>query len=342
MLTLPRRLLELGIRDRSPSWRWGVAALLLVAALLARLLADPYLPPGFPFLTFFPAVIVTAFLCGTAPGLTVGALSGLAAWYLFIEPLHSFGMQSSVALALGFFMGVVGLDVLLIHVMNQSLRQLRAESARRSREAELSQLLARTREVMFEELQHRVSNNLQVLAAMMMLQRGAVQEPEARRVLDNAAQRLELIGRLQRSLHRPGEAGLPFGRFLEGLCQDVLQASGAQSVTAEIEAEPVALAPERTVPVALITAELVANAVEHAFRGGPGRLRIGLRREEGGTLALSVRDDGAGLAPGFVAAESRSLGLRIVHALAEQIGGRFEMRAAPGGGTLCRLVFAAE
>ncbi|WBV43941.1 sensor histidine kinase [Pseudoroseomonas cervicalis] len=341
MLSLPRRLLELGIRDRSPAWRWSVAALFFLAALLARLLADPYLPPGFPFLTFFPAVIVTAFLCGTAPGLAVGAASGLSAWYFFVEPLYSFGMQGSVALALGFFMGVVGLDVLLIHVMNQSLRQLRAESARRSREAELSQLLARSREVMFEELQHRVSNNLQVLAAMMMLQRGAVREPEARRVLDNAAQRLELIGRLQRSLHRPGEAGLPFDRFLQSLCQDVLQASGAQSVTAEIEAEPVALAPELTVPVALITAELVANAVEHAFRGGAGRLQIRLRREAEGTLALSVRDDGAGLAPGFVAAESRSLGLRIVHALAEQIGGRFEMRAAPGGGTLCRLVFAA-
>lgn len=341
MLSLPQRLLELGIRDRSPLWRWGVAGLLFLAALLVRLVSDPYLPPGFPFLTFFPAVIVTAFLCGTVPGLTVGAASAVAAWYFFFDPARSFVFNVPVALALGFFTSVFCLEVLLIHVMNRSLRQLRAESARQSREAELSQQLARTREVMFEELQHRVSNNLQVLAALMMLQRSEVRDPAARRVLDTAAQRLELIGRIQRSLHRPGEAGLPFDRFLRSLCQDVLQASGARVVTTEIEAEPVALAPELTVPVALITAELVANAVEHAFRDRQGRLLIRLRRGADGVLALSVQDDGAGLAPGFVAAESGSLGLRIVHALAGQIGGRFEMLPAPGGGTLCRLVFAA-
>ena len=51
------------------------------AALLLRMVLDPVLPPGFPYLTFFPAVVLTAFFFGLRPGIICAVLSGLAAWY---------------------------------------------------------------------------------------------------------------------------------------------------------------------------------------------------------------------------------------------------------------------
>ncbi len=48
------------------------------------------LPPGFPFLTFFPAIMLTAFIGGTRPGILCAVLSVLSAWYWFIPPFMSF------------------------------------------------------------------------------------------------------------------------------------------------------------------------------------------------------------------------------------------------------------
>ncbi|MDJ0386608.1 DUF4118 domain-containing protein [Roseomonas sp. E05] len=339
-----RRLLDFGIEEHSLALRWGFALLAFAVALGVRLAVDDMLPPGFPYLTFFPAVIVTTFIYGVAPGVAVAIASGLASWYFFMEPVHTFVVTGATILALGFFSVIVAVDILLIHIMHLALRRLRAESARQSRERELSQQLAASREVMFKELQHRISNNLQVLAALMTLRRGAVRDVAAQRILDQATERLELLGRIHRRLHDPSGQRIAFGLFLESLCDDVLQAAGATRVQVAVAAEPLVLSPEQTVPVALIVTELVSNALEHGFAEGqrPGRIHLALTREaEGGMARLTVANDGAPLREDFDPARSESLGLKIVAALAQQVGGRFEMQAAPQG-TVSRLTFPLE
>lgn len=64
---------------RADSFRWGVVAASFAAALSLRFPLQEILPPGFPFLTFFPAVIVTTYLAGLWPGIAVAGTSGLAA-----------------------------------------------------------------------------------------------------------------------------------------------------------------------------------------------------------------------------------------------------------------------
>jgi K+-sensing histidine kinase KdpD len=57
---------------------------IVAGALALRMVTDPLLPPGFPYVTFFPAVIVTSFLFGVRLGVVSAALCGLIAWYFFI------------------------------------------------------------------------------------------------------------------------------------------------------------------------------------------------------------------------------------------------------------------
>ena len=343
MLTRMKRLLDLSIQKRSPLFRWGFATLSFGAALALRLAIDQALPPGFPFLTFFPAVIVTAFLCGAGPGIALAAASGAAAWYFFIDPVHALVLNTATGMALGFFALISAVDILLIHIMHHALRRLAEETARQSRERELSQQLAESRGIMFQELQHRISNNLQVLASLMVLQRGTVRDPDARRVLDEAAKRLDLIGRLQRRMNAPSGQGIEFGLFLKGLCDDVLRASGAEQVSVTLRAAPLVLPAERSVPVALIVTELISNALEHGF-GSRRTGHLTLTLEHGaadGMAVVSVANDGAPPPEGFDPAQSGSLGLRIVQALAQQLGGCFEMRRRDHE-TVAALAFPVE
>lgn len=339
----PRRSLS-SLAERVPLLRGrplialALTVALCVVGLFTRWAADPLLPPGFPYVTFFPAVILASVLFGARAGLVAGMLCGLAAWYWFIPPV-GFGWGFGTGVALTFYVFVVVTDLLLVHWMQRANRRLAAERERSAR-------LAETRELLFRELQHRVSNNLQVAAALLSLQRRKVAQPEARAALDEASRRLALIGRISRQLYDAGGGTRSLRTFLEPLCHDVIDACGRPGVSLAVHADAdLALESDHAVPVALIVAEAISNAVEHGFAGREtGRLDVALRRAGDGTI-VEVRDDGHGLPPGFALDGSDSLGLRIAVTLAAQLGGRFtlEQGGEPGGerGTLARLALPA-
>ncbi len=321
---------------------FAVAA--FVAALVVRMAIGDRLPPGYPYLTFFPAVIITTVLAGLWPGIVTAVLSGLAAWYFFIEPLNSFEVTSSTALALGFYIVVVAVDITVIHIMNVALERLAEE---RNRSAALTQQA----QVMFSELQHRVSNNLQLVSALMLIQQANVTDPAARRALEDACGRLTTLGRLHRTLHDPNRERTSLAEFLSSLCQDVLDSAGADRVRCPVSADALDIPANKMIPLALIVTELVSNALEHAFPGDcGGTIAVGLRADGDGAV-LTVRDDGRGLPDGFSLDRPSSLGLKLVQALAGQLDGRFGMMdggmtdggmtdgGMAGGGTTATLWF---
>ncbi len=313
----------------------GGTLALIVASFAARWFADPWLPPGFPYVTFFPAVIIASALFGARLGLFAGAVCGLLAWYFFIEDRFSFAIGSGAVLALGFYALVIGTDILIIHWMQ-------CANANLARERERNRVLAETRELLFRELQHRVSNNLQVVAALLSLQKRQVTDDSARSALDEAARRLGVIGRISRQLYDPSGDARDVRALLEPLCADVIDASGRQDVRVRvIVADGEELTPDAAIPMALIVAESVANAIEHGFAGRDGgTIEVELVRDRQGAITVEVRDDGHGVPDGFAIDRQSSLGLRIAAMLAGQLRGSFDL--VGGAGTTARLVLPAS
>jgi two-component sensor histidine kinase len=319
----------------NPTFKYTFCVATFLLALGIRLLLDSYMPPGFPFLTFFPVVILSTLIAGLWPGIVSAVISGLAAWYFFIQPAYSFELNYSVALALGFYALVVGIDIALIHFITRAIEQLRAE---RNRNADLM----RRTEIMFSELQHRVSNNLQTVAGILILQETKVIDPEAQRALQEARNRITMIGKLHRKLHAPDLGSVELASFLDELCRDVIQTSGVQGVNCVVTVNGVDISPKKFIPLALIVTELLSNSLEHAFtdsRGGSVRITC---HPDSVTddIVLMVDDDGQGLPVNFNLQTTKSLGLYIAKSLAEQIGGRLSM--ASHRGTQCTLYFPAS
>lgn len=312
-----------------------VATLAIIAAAwLLRVVADPVLPSGFPYVTFFPAVIVTSFLFGVRLGAVTAVVCGLLAWYFFIPPTHSFALAHGSAFALGFYVFVVATDLALVHWMQTANRQL-------AREREVSRTLADTREMLFRELQHRISNNLQVAAGLLTMQKRQLLDADARAALDEASNRLALMGRISRKLYDPSGAAQPLLPFLDELCHDVVHASGRDDVVLTLAGDDrLRLQPTAAVPTALIVAEAVSNALEHGFAGGrAGRIAVTVERSPTGGLDVTVHDDGHGLPTGFRVEDSKSLGLRIATTLASGQDGSF--RIEPHDGALATLKLPA-
>lgn len=303
---------------------YGFAIAASALATWLRFEVDSALPPGFPYLTFFPAVIFTAFLFGFGPGVLAAMLSGLAAWFWFIPPA-GFGLVYNTAVALAFYVFIVTVDIALIHWMQRANRHLAAER-RRANE------LADTREMLFQELQHRVGNNLQMVASLLSLQKRGIGEPEAVRALDDAARRVATVGRIQRTLYSGSGDQLDLGPYLEAILKDTVSASGRDDIATRFENRvgEVSLEPAAAIPAALVVAEAVSNAIEHGFARAGGTIDISLTEDEN-CYVVKVEDDGAGLPPGFVFAQSDTLGLRIARSLAASLGGNFDLAPRDGG-----------
>jgi len=310
----------------------AVALFAFATALALRFGLDEVLPPGFPFLTFFPAVIITAVFCGVWAGSFCAVLCGLAAWYWFIPP-SGFGLEGQSALAMGFYLFIVVVDIALIHVMHRAMHRLRQEKAH-------SAGMAEQQRTMFEELQHRVANNMAFVASLLnMSRRRIAQDPAAAPlVIDEARARIETMARIHRRLHDPNSVDLAVGVYLDELCRDVLSASGAQGVACTVEAPVMTLDIRTLTALSLFVTEVMTNSIKHAFpEGRPGSIGVRLERRDDSTLELTIADDGIGLAPHSVAKPGHGLGLRIIKALAAQLRGDYAVESVSG--TTTRLVF---
>ncbi len=320
---------RLPLRPARPSHAYLFATLFCLTSLALRLVADRVLPDGYPYVSFFPAVILSCFLFGVRAGVYAALLCGILAWYFFIPPRYSFTFSPAVAMGLAFYSMVASIDIVLIHWMQRANADLAVERER-------SRTLAENRELLFRELQHRVSNNLQVVAGMLSLQRRHVDNDVARHALDDASARLGLVGKISRALYNPSGEGQDVRAFLTTLSTDVVEASGRTDIALRVDAPAgLTLDPNIMVPMALIVAEAVSNAIEHGLPDRAGRIHVEMETDEG--LHLRIMDDGHGVAPDFDMTGNGCLGLRIAHALARQLDGRFRLAPAPGGGAVAQL-----
>ncbi len=190
---------------------------------------------------------------------------------------------------------------------------------------------------MFEELNHRVKNNLAAVAALLTLQGQAASRP-VKAELAKAAARIQAIAAAHEALREdPASGEIDFAAYLENLCRH-LRASlfDRDRLRLELEVEPVRIAPDKAAPLGIIVNELVTNAVKHAYPPpARGAVRVRLTRTDAGG-ALSVEDDGPGLPAGQE--PSAGLGLRILEPMVRQLGGALAIRR--DGGAAFEIRFA--
>jgi len=329
----------MNLTRHQPSIGYGVGVLTFLIALIMRLRLDSTLPAGFPYLTFFPAVILTAFVAGTRPAILCAALSGVAAWYHFIPPFNSFKLDGSSALALGFYVFIVSVDIALLHFMTLATERLRAER-------EVTAGLYEQQRTMFQELQHRVANNMAFVASLLHLQKRRVREEPAAaaEAFDEATRRIEIMSRVHRRLYDPASLELPVGQYFRELCSDLLETTGARNIVCLVDMPATRLDIAKLMTLSLLVTEVVTNSLKHAFtEGQSGTISLDLQRLDPERLALTIKDDGRGLpqpatSPAVVP-KGGGLGTRIVQGLASQLNGHLEVTGDDGVTT--RLVFQA-
>jgi two-component sensor histidine kinase len=220
-------------------------------------------------------------------------------------------------------------------------RSQELEERVRARTAELSATLAE-REVLLQEIHHRVKNNLQVISSLINMQMRRLEEGSSRVALSECQARVHTIALIHEILYESRDYGeMPFSDYVRGLASSILQLSGSpENISLELELEPLSLSVDKAIPCGLILNELIVNALKHAFPADrPGKIRVEFQSRDADRVALVVRDDGIGVAESSHA-KNGELGMQLVRTLAQQI--RADLCVKHAAGTSVELEFAGR
>ena len=183
--------------------------------------------------------------------------------------------------------------------------------------------LIRQKQMLLEELEHRVVNSLQIIASIIMLKARAVESEETRRHLEDAHNRVISVATVQKHLH--GSAANSFIEmrpYLATLCAALAQSmiSDNRPISIKFDGKGGNCTWRDAESIGLIVTELVINSLKHAFDGTTEDGEIRVSYDVSGTdWQLAVSDNGCGKPDGVFAQPRTGLGTGVVKALSKQL-----------------------
>jgi two-component sensor histidine kinase len=218
-------------------------------------------------------------------------------------------------------------------------------TARRALECEKETLLhtqeamLREKDVLLEEMEHRVGNSLQIIAAIILLKSRMVTSEETRLHLQDAHKRVMSVAAVQQYLHVPGAAGpVEMAPYLSKLGESLKTSmiGDYRPTTLKATSDGGSVTSREAVSLGLIVTELILNALKHAFPEDSKMDRqIAVGFDVAGTnWKVSVADNGIGAPVGVFAQAKSGLGTSIINALAQQLEARVEVLSGPQGTTV--------
>ncbi len=234
-------------------------------------------------------------------------------------------------------------NTLAVAVEMQKREQARDVMLREKEALLLSnQALLREKDLLMQEVHHRVRNSLQLVRTILTMQARTTGNTEAREEIEKASGRIMAIAAVHQRLYERGSiTDADAGEYLRGLLEDmrglVPEARGNRSLHVDIE--PFVLPADDLTALGLITGELVTNALKH----GSGRITVTVQRDADG-LVVSVEDEGNGFPDGFDPTSRTGLGMRVVAALAKMAPGEAVRvdRSVPHGKLTVRMSFGGH
>ncbi len=213
------------------------------------------------------------------------------------------------------------------------------------------------KEVLLREIHHRVKNNLAMISSLLELQARASGDARVKVAFQESQQRIRAMTQIHEQLYRSESLStIDMSRYVSGLADELRYLYTRGEVAVQVDVEQVNLNIDQAIPCGLIINELVTNALKYAFprqteadKAGsspdshlPVRQVIIMLHALGEQCLLSISDNGTGMPSGLDIRTTRTLGLRLVSRLADQLGGSLTVNGEghlAGKGTVFQILF---
>ncbi|MGC1396660.1 MAG: histidine kinase dimerization/phosphoacceptor domain -containing protein [Coleofasciculaceae cyanobacterium] len=186
------------------------------------------------------------------------------------------------------------------------------------------------KEVLLQEIHHRVKNNLQIISSLLYLQANRIEDNQAREFLQDSRNRIESMALVHETLYRKIDfVGVNFAEYVQNLAVNLfnLYKITKSSISFQVSVSPeILINLDQAIPCGLIINELITNALKHSFKKTKiGVVFVNLETNSNQQLVLKVGNNGDRLPPNFQLEQTQSMGLRLVMTLVKQLQGTLEL-----------------
>src|SRR5664280_2491034 len=213
---------------------------------------------------------------------------------------------------------------------------------RRAIEEQVQELL-KEKDMLLQEMQHRVSNSLQIIASILLIKARTVKTEDTRLQLEDAHQRVMSVAAVQQHLQVSGRgATIEIATYLTKLCETLAQSmiGDSRPISLKVEADAGTIVSHQAVSIGLIVTELVMNALKHAFHGEKKNGAIVVSYKVSDTdWKLTISDNGIGKSEPGTNQKRGGLGTSLVQSLAKQLDAQVDI-ASDSHGTAVSITHA--
>ena len=216
-------------------------------------------------------------------------------------------------------------------VCAQNVTELKATERSLEKSIESLRTALAEKAVLFQEVHHRVKNNLQIIASLLAMKARSKKEKVSIEDLKDCQQRVISMAMIHEQLYSQKEVhSIDFAAYVREVAPALVAAYDRQSsIALRLDLQSVTLSIDQSIPCGLILNELITNAVKYAYPTGKGEIVVRLRSEDGHAI-VEVSDTGPGLPEGTGHGAAQTLGMQIIQLLTKQLKGTVEFSPPPG------------
>jgi len=190
------------------------------------------------------------------------------------------------------------------------------------------------KEVLIQEIHHRVKNNMAVITSLLGLKEESFTDIDIKQMLRDIQQRIKSMALVHEKLY--GSNNLKYisvKEYISDLLNDLIVSynNQQQNISWQLHIEDLPFTLDLLIPLGLITNEILTNSIKHAFDGiSEPHVLIKLKEESGDIIEFKIADNGIGFKENKEFANNNPIGIEIVKALVEQIHGSIELSSSNG------------
>jgi len=193
------------------------------------------------------------------------------------------------------------------------------------------------KEILLQEIHHRIKNNMQIVCSMLNLQMRNFNDQQIQEAFKISLGRLRTMALVHEELYQQKLfTAIDFNDYIARLVEYLkkIYSELENRIKTKLAIDKFYLDLTKAIPCALILNELLANCVKHAFppeKRPKGLIEISMKKKENGKHELIIIDDGIGFHEKVDLEKTSSLGLRIIHNLVQQLEGEIKIDSGPQG-----------
>lgn len=215
----------------------------------------------------------------------------------------------------------------------------------RKKEEAIIRSSLKEKQILLQEIHHRVKNNMAVISGLLELQAMNTENESLKNILKESQMRIYSMAMIHEKLYASKSlAAIKFDEYARELVEVIMSTMGDVNteVTVRFRMDTGELNINQAIPCGLIFNELVVNCYKHAFaKQKAGSILVGFSKD-GDRITISVEDNGKGMPSDFKIEQQQSLGMTIIQTLTKQLEGNIDIRSGQDQAGTCFVITFKE